>query len=110
MSRYSVSNPIEAEKACQRLYKFNAKIPTVGKWHIAYGFDFYCGFFLQLFPADVVAEETGIECVDIDTRLNKLSGVTLSRVLYDISEYCTEKKEEERVLVHAQKAENNLEF
>ena len=93
MSRYCLERTIDYS-----LYKqvkdncnsfISSKIPTKGFWEIAYGFDRACGYFIQFFPGNELAEDCIIyinrgideECINLDSMFDKLSGVELGFIL-----------------------------
>jgi hypothetical protein len=60
--------------------------PSRGTWEIDYGSDEECGWFIQLYPLDSVAENYMYahgeeECIDLDGMFDGFSGYELGYIL-----------------------------
>ena len=93
MTRYNLYTKID-ESIYKNIYEncrheVTKKIPTKGEWNFVYGFDHACGFFLQLFPLDEMAEFelediNGFpesECINLDSMFDYLTGAELGFML-----------------------------
>jgi len=93
MSRYCLNATIDYSFLKQVKDNCNSfissKFPHKGDWEIAYGFDHACGYFIQFFPKDELAEDCVMyinrgldeECINLDSMFDRLSGLELGFIL-----------------------------
>jgi hypothetical protein len=89
MSRYNLFITIN-EKDLENLHKNTNSFKNLkeirGTFNIVYGYDHACGYFLQFYPNDEIAEFWLIsqhieECYDLDSIFGGLSGVEIAYFL-----------------------------
>jgi hypothetical protein len=89
MSRYNLFVTID-EKNLENLHKNTNSFKNLkearGTFNVIYGYDYACGYFLQLYPNDEIAELWLIsqnieECYDLDSIFGGLSGVEIAYFL-----------------------------